>query len=220
MTTAQRAVAVSVRGHSGIALLGTLVVIGGGVMIGLLHTTAGRLDPLSQPLSQYALTSAAWLFDSGVMVVALGLGILVGVLVSTRRMACGSAESVAMLLCIGGLITLTLFPDRSRHGALALVGWIHSAASLLAFSALPIAPILLGHRHRRARGCSVLPSAARVLAIIAAVLSLVLIVGSVVQREIGGAAASHHGRTPFPEWEAMEDASSPVARRGARDSHG
>ena len=179
MSIAERSVPALPRSRT--ALLGTLAVIGGGVMIGLLRTTGTRVDALSQPLSLYALTSAAWLFNSGVAMVALGLGILLVGLVRAHRVARRSVESVAMVLCAAGLIALTVFPDRDPHGTPTMVGWIHCAASFLAFGALPVVPILLGRRHRRARGCSVLPGVARTLAVIGVALWVVLVVGSALE---------------------------------------
>jgi hypothetical protein len=181
MSVAQRWVVGTELRRSWTAILGTLVVASGGAMIGLLCTTGAGVNPLSQPLSLYALTPAAWLFDTGVVIVALGLGILLLALVRTGTLAGRSVGSAAILMCATGLIVLTIFPDHDPHGDLSPVGWIHWAASMVAFATLPIVPILLGHRHRRAAGCSPLPGIARVLGIVASSLLLLFVAGSALQ---------------------------------------
>jgi hypothetical protein len=158
-----------------------VAVAGGSVMIGLLRATPVRIDPITQPLSMYALTAAAWLFDCGVSAVALGVGILLLALVRSGRVTGLSVESIALLLCSAGLVTLLVFPDRNPHGTLSAVGWTHWVASVVAFGTLPIAPVLLGRRHRRTAGCSALPGIARLLALVAMALLAVFVIGSALQ---------------------------------------
>lgn len=172
MSTVRRPAVTTPWDYSWTALAGTVVVAGGGVMIGLLRTTGVGVDALSQPLSLYAATSAAWLFNGGVATVAMGLAVLLITLIRTGRLTLRSVEALALLASAGGLITLMIFPDQHVDGAMTAVGWIHWAASMVAFGALPVAPIALGRRHRRRAGCSPLPGAARVLAIIASFLLL------------------------------------------------
>lgn len=172
-----------------LGVAGTVAVLGGAVMIGLLSTTSADLNPLSQPLSMYALTTAAWLFNSGVTAVAVGVGILLVALVRTGRVTRLSVESCALLVCAVGLMTLIVFPDRNTDGALTTAGWIHWTASMAAFAALPVAPVLLGRRHRSAAGCSVLPGIARALAWVAIALVTVFVAGSIIKAV-----------TPIPLW--------------------
>ncbi len=162
-------------------IAGTIAVLVGAVMIGLLHTTKVRLDPLSQPLSLYALTEEAWLFNTGVATVAVGLGLLLASMIRTGRVSRLSVESTTLLLCALGLVTLVVFPDRNAQGGLTTIGRIHWTASMVAFAALPIAPVLLGRRHRRSAGCSALPGIARVLALVAMALVAVFVAGSIIR---------------------------------------
>jgi hypothetical membrane protein len=178
---AQRWLSETALHRSWMAILGTVVVAAGGTMIGLLCTTGAGVNPLSQPLSLYALTPAAWLFDAGVVVVALGLGLVLVALIRTGTLAARSLGSAAIVACTTGLILLTIFPDHDPHGDLTAVGWVHWAASMVAFGTLPVAPILLGHHHRRVAGCSRLPGIARLLGAVAAALLLVFAVGCVLQ---------------------------------------
>jgi hypothetical protein len=165
------------------AVGGTIAVVAGAVMVGLLHTTApgARVNPVSKPLSVYALTTAAWLFNSGVAALALGLGLILVALVRSGGVQRLSAESITLTLCAAGLLTLIVFPDIGADGRLTTVGWIHWGASMAAFGALPVTPLLLGQRHPRSAGCSALLGVARLLALGAAGLLAIFVTGSALE---------------------------------------
>jgi hypothetical protein len=152
-------------------------------MVGLLHLTAAgaRVNPISKPISVYALTPAAWLFNSGVAALAVGLGLILVALVRSGGVRRLSAESITLTLCAAGLLTLIVFPDIGADGRLTMVGWIHWGASMVAFGALPVTPLLLGQRHPRSAGCSALLAVSRLLALGAAGLLAVFVAGSALE---------------------------------------
>ncbi len=122
----------------------------GAVILALLHMrSAGRpLNPLSSPISSYALTRDGWLFDLGVIGLAVGLVALVSALVRSGCLATSSPSFAVMSMCCVGLICLGDLPgphvprwsDGYRTDALGCRG------------GLALAPTLLDHG--RAPGCS------------------------------------------------------------------
>ena len=153
----------------------------GAIVLALLHVrSAGRpLNPLSSPISSYALTRDGWLFDLGVIGLAVGLVSLVSALVRSGCLATSSPPFAVMSTCCVGLVALVIFPDRTSHGGLTATGRTHWAVAMLTFGGLALAPTLLDHG--RAPGCSRLPSVARRLSVTAASWFTLLLVGSVLE---------------------------------------
>ncbi len=167
-----------VRRHAAFAAVsGTL----GAAVIALLHVLpAGRaLNPVSEPISNYALTSDGWIFDVGVIGLALGLIALLSALVRSGCVAVLSPSFAVMSVCCVGLVGVVIFPDRTSGGRFSGIAQAHWAAAMLTFGGLALAPVLMGHR--RASECSPLPRVARWLSISAGWWFTVLFVGSILQ---------------------------------------
>jgi hypothetical protein len=147
------------------AEFGAVCAVSGAFGLGLLALLPGvrSLDPMSQPLSIYALTGLAWLFDGAVLALAVGVGGVLSALVLGRCVRVSSTAFVAMTACCVGLIAIVIFPDYTSAGRLTTIGWLHWVAAVIAFCGPPIAPLVLARRHRSASGCSRLPATARML---------------------------------------------------------
>lgn len=141
---------------------------------------AGRpLNPLSSPLSSYALTRDGWLFDLGVIGLAVGLVSLVSALVRSGCLATSSPSFAVLSMCCVGLIAVVIFPDRTSDGGLTAIGRTHWVVAMVTFGGLALAPTLLDHG--RGPGCSRLPLVARRLSVTAASWFTLLLVGSVLE---------------------------------------
>lgn len=147
------------RGFAGLA---TAAVTFCTLAIALLHVLPGgrRLNPMSAPISSYALTPAGWLFDAAVIALALGLAALLCALVAGGWLAATSAAFGVLTVCCLGLVTLVVFPERTAAGVLGTAGRIHWIAAMVTFAGLPVAAALLGRRHNAGSGCSGVPSIA------------------------------------------------------------
>ena len=125
---------------------GTVLIF---VLLHLLPPTSA-ISPVTRTISEYALTSAAWAFDLGVvLLVAASLAVLGGLAVVGRIRAL-SVATVFGTLWAAGLLTLVGFPKHNwALGTVSSSGQIHRLASLVAFLALPIAVISLARRRGR-----------------------------------------------------------------------
>ena len=153
----------------------------GALVIVLLHVLpAGRaLNPVSEPISNYALTRVGWLFDVGVIGLTLGLASLLSALVRSGCLRARSPSFAVLSACCIGLVGIVIFPDRTSKGSLTTVAQMHWAAAMLTFGGVALAPALLGHG--RAPGCSRLPRVARRLSVSSASWFGLLLVGSILQ---------------------------------------
>lgn len=165
----------------GMAATGAVLLVLGTLAIAALHPLEHRLDPMVQPLSKYALTGGGWLFDAGVLVLALGLGAVLYALVLGRSVAPSSSAVPVMIASCIGLVVVVIFPDETSGRTFTATGWAHWAAAMFAFGALPLGPVLIARHHRRLLGCSCLPATARLLSFVAGFWFLVLMVGSVLE---------------------------------------
>ena len=131
-----------------------------------LHPPADLLDPLSTPLSTYALGSDAGIFDASVLM------LLAGVLAVAAALELGSSHSMGLLsriglgMCATGLLVVVVFPFHTTpSGQLTTTGWAHVSGAGLVFIGPPMAALALARRHRPANGCSRLPQIASWLAV-------------------------------------------------------
>lgn len=123
-----------------------------------LRPPAGLHDPLSTPLSNYALSGDSWLFDAAVLLLVVGVLGVGGALVLDEATSIGVLASAGLTLCGVGLAAVAVFPfDTTPSGRLTATGWVHVAASGLVFVGPPLAALALARRHRPAAGCSRLP---------------------------------------------------------------
>jgi Protein of unknown function (DUF998) len=128
-------------------------VLLGAALLVLLHVFSKRLSPLSQPISNYALTRDGWLFDLAISVLALGLATLLCALVAGELVELGSGSFVVTATCCVCLVILVVCPDQGSGGGLPATRWVHWASAMVAFGALLVTPVVLGGRHRSHTGC-------------------------------------------------------------------
>lgn len=181
----------SVRAAPRRALLAGAAMVVGALLVAALHVLpASRgLDPLTEPLSQYAFASNGWLFDAAILSWALGLVVLVTALAGGRRdpgrvLAAGLLGTAA-----AGLVGVVVFPDHDPAGAVGTAGRLHWVATMLAFACVTCAPALLG-RHAEPSCCR-LTSTARRLAAGTGPYFLLLLAGSLLRYETS---------LPVPAW--------------------
>jgi hypothetical protein len=167
----------------GLAAVGALLLLAGTGAVALLHVLPAERtrDPMMEPISKYAMAPDGWLFDLGVLVLVIGLGVVLWSLVLGRSVAPSSTAVPLMIGCCIGLVAVVIFPDETAGRTFTATGWAHWVAAMLAFGGLPFVPLLIGRHHRRAAGCSPLPGTARVLSYVAAFWFLVLLVGSLME---------------------------------------
>lgn len=165
-----------------LALFGAISVIFCAASIGLLHVlpTDRRLNPVSAPISDYALTSAAWLFDTSVLILATGVAAVLAALVLGNYLPKASAPFVTMAVCCAALVAVVIFPDRTLNGMLGPSGWVHWSAAMVAFGGLPLAATMLRRRHRSPWCHTRLPGVARSLSLTAGACFLLLLGGSIL----------------------------------------
>jgi Protein of unknown function (DUF998) len=128
------------------------------VVLGLLHVVSLEVDPVSRPVSEYALGEFGWL--PTIMMVAEGVG-AIALAVALRR-----ERAAAFLLLVFGLMKLVmpLFPVDALGMPPTSAGRVHNVLGNLTFVLFPVAALLLFRALRR-MGSRLAPSIAVVLAI-------------------------------------------------------
>lgn len=169
-----------VRTLTALSALAVLCCVSAFLVLHLLPIS-GRLDPVSVPLSNYALTPAGWLFNAGVLALILGLLCLLAALVAAGELSRVSPPVLVTEGCCLALCVVVLFPNRTLpDGALTSAAELHWVAAMAAFAGLPVAPLLLARRHRMRVGCSGLPRVAGWLATGATIWFVALLGGSIM----------------------------------------
>jgi hypothetical membrane protein len=170
----------AVRTLTALSALSVLGCVGAFVTLHFLPISSG-LNPVSVPLSNYALTPAGWLFNAGVVALVVGLLFLLAALVAAGELSRASLPVLVTAGCCLALTVVVIFPDRTLpDGALTSAAELHWVAAMAAFAGLPVAPLLLARRHRMPIGCSGLPRVAGWLAKGAAVWFVALLGGSIM----------------------------------------
>lgn len=124
----------------------------------VLPASGAWLDPISTPLSNYALTGAAGWFDAALLLLLVAELVLLGALLLAGLVRVGSFAFTTLGLCALGLGAMVVFPNHtSATGQLTSTGWLHLAAAVLAFGGPPLACLALARHHQQAAGCSRLP---------------------------------------------------------------
>jgi hypothetical protein len=120
------------------------------VLVGALHVmTAGRVDPVRRTISEYALGDHGWMFDMGVIGLAVGSLLVLFALVGAGLLGRSSTGAVALGVWAATLVVVVAFEKANWSIGPSVGGYIHRYASLAAFVALPIAALALGRRWRR-----------------------------------------------------------------------
>lgn len=166
------------RRFAGLAIFFALL---GAALLVFLDVVSTSMSPLSEPISNYALTRYGWVFDLAVIVLALGLAALLCALVAADVVELGSGSFVVTAICCVCLVLLVVFPDQSSAGGLSAGGWAHWATAMAAFGGVLVTPVVLGSRHRTSGGCSRLPRIARWVSYWAAAWFTLLLTGSVME---------------------------------------
>lgn len=163
-------------------LAGAALLVGAGFLVALHVLPASRgLDPLREPLSEYAFASDGWLFNVAVSALAVGLAFLVWALVRSGCLTGRSPASALLAACSLSLVLVVVFPEHDASGAVQTAGRIHWLAAMLAFGGLTLAPALLG-RHR-ASMCSRLTSLTRRLSACTCPCFILLLAASLARYE-------------------------------------
>lgn len=128
------------------------------LVLGLLHVVSPEVDPVTRPVSEYALTDFEWL--ATIRTLAQGVG-PIALAVALRRERAG-----ALLLLVVGILKLAmpLFPVDALGTTTTSTGQIHNLLGNLTFFLFPVAALLLIRPLRR-RGSRLAPLTAVVLAI-------------------------------------------------------
>jgi hypothetical protein len=141
------------------------------LVLGLLHIVSPEVDPVTRPVSEYALGDFRWL--ATILTVAEGVG-AIALAVALRR-----ERAAALLLLVFGLmkLALPLFPVDALGVPATSEGRVHNVLGNLTFFLLPLAALLLFRALRRT-GSRLAPGIAVVLAIAT--------VGVLVGNAVGG----------------------------------
>ncbi|WP_117208261.1 DUF998 domain-containing protein [Allorhizocola rhizosphaerae] len=127
------------------------IALSGVLAIAALHVLppTNAVSPIRRTISEYALYDTGWLFNLGVLAVAVGsLGVLVG-LVRSGIARAGSVAGAGLLLWCVGLTGVVAFPKHNWAVGPSVNGDIHRVASLIAFVALPVGAIAVAWAWRR-----------------------------------------------------------------------
>jgi hypothetical protein len=140
------------------ALVAAVVAAVDLLVLGLLHVVSPEVDPLSRPVSEYALGDFRWLATTETLAE--------GVAAIALAMALRRERAAALLLVVFGLLKLAmpLFPVDALGMPATPTGLMHNVLGNLTFFLLPLAALLLFGALRR-RGSRLAPGIAVVLAI-------------------------------------------------------
>jgi hypothetical protein len=146
VTQAERVLPDRVR--SGVRLLasgGALAVVMTVLLIGALDVRQARgLASLARwTLSEHALGPHRWVFESAVLLLAAGSIAILAALVQRRLARWRSGGAMALFLWSVGLFLVAIFPKYNWAVGSSLSGAIHRVGSVLSFSSLPVAVLLL-----------------------------------------------------------------------------
>jgi hypothetical membrane protein len=132
--------------------LGLLGVVAAVLLIGALHVIppSSRVNAIRRTISEYALLEDGWIFNLGVIALAVGsLAVLVS-LVGHGVVKAVSPSSVLVVIWTACLLLIVAFPKANWAIGGSVGGVIHRVASVVAFVALPLAAILIGRDTRSA----------------------------------------------------------------------
>ncbi|WP_433262746.1 DUF998 domain-containing protein [Actinosynnema sp. CS-041913] len=115
------------------------------VMVGLLdlHRLTTTAVGLRRTISEYALGPQRWVFDTAVVLLAVGSLAILAVLVRRGITRWASPGSVAFVAWSVGLALVVVFPKHNWAVGPSMSGTVHRVASLVAFLSLPVAAMLL-----------------------------------------------------------------------------
>jgi hypothetical protein len=137
-----------------LAVAGILGVGIATVAIGLLHVMPGSrvLNPLSSTVSEYALLPDGWIFDSGVILLAVSSALILVAMMVRELVAWRSWGALMTLVWCVGLVGLIVFPKQGFGIDPSVAGRVHWTWTLIAFFSLPIGINLICWQHRTLPG--------------------------------------------------------------------
>ncbi len=140
MTSGRRATGTFAR-SSVMALVSVVALVGGVAVMGLLHLvpSSAGIDPVRRTISEYAHGPDKWLFDTSVLLVALGSAGVFATVAGRGLVRPVSASTVFGGLWVLGLVAVVVFPKTDWSVGPSVAGTIHRYASVVAFVCLPIA---------------------------------------------------------------------------------
>jgi hypothetical membrane protein len=170
-----------------LALGGLAATAAGTLAMGALHLLppAQRIDPIRRTISEYALHETAWLFNLGVLSLALGSLAILLALARADLVRLSSLGGAGLMLWSAGLAAVVYFPKHNWTVGPSASGDIHRMASLAAFIGLPVAAIAIGlawRRDERWRVCAL----CTLTCAVAALLLFGMILGAVALQPITG----------------------------------
>lgn len=118
--------------------------------IGLLHVIAPSrtLNPMQRTISEYALLPDGWVFDLGVMVLAVGSAAVIAALMIQGMLPRRSRSALFLSTWCIGLAGLVLFPKHGFGADTTVAGRVHWSWTLIAFFSLPIGTAMLFRARR------------------------------------------------------------------------
>ena len=129
----------TVRAAAAVGLVGTALAV---VLVGLLHVLdADRVDPVRRTISEYAPRDHGWMFDTGVLALAVGSVAVLVALVHAGLVRWPSFAAGGMIVWAVGMVAVVAFEKTDWSVGPSVGGVIHRYASLVAFLALPIAAL-------------------------------------------------------------------------------
>lgn len=144
--------AVTTRWPRTTAYVGLAGVAAAVLLIGILHLVppSSRVSVVRRTISEYALLEDGWVFNIGVIALAVGSVAVIASLVGHQVIKVYSPASLLIALWTLCLVAIVVFPKNNWAIGPSLGGMIHRYASVVAFVSLPIAAILVGRATRSA----------------------------------------------------------------------
>jgi hypothetical protein len=113
--------------------------------LGLLHVVSPEVDPVTRPVSEYALGKFGWLATTRTLAEGVGAIALAVALLLERAVALRVERAAALLLLLVGLLKLAmpLFPVDAMGTPATSAGQIHDILGNVTFFLFPLAALLL-----------------------------------------------------------------------------
>ena len=176
---------VTERAASALPGVGLSLLAFGSLLILLLHVLppSNRVNPMTRTISQYALEANGWMFDVGVLLLAVGSMAVLAGLVRAGVVRAISGTSLFLTFWSVSLAVLVVFEkyDYQNGMSTGASGMIHRMASLVAFLSLPIAVLLASRGAARRNPSWRRPAAWTRWAAIAAGACFSLLIYAIVQ---------------------------------------
>ena len=127
---------------------GLVALATGVVLILALHVVppTNEISPVRRTLSQYALGPNKWIFDIGVLLVALGSVLAFAELVRRRLVRPLSVPVLLGAVWVACLLVVVLFTKTNWAVGPSIGGLVHRYASVVGFLALPVAVLVAAGR--------------------------------------------------------------------------